>query len=205
MAYIPMNSVLYPLDSHNSKHVGRMVLLVDSSALREFILRVCDNIPTGEGSCSVTLWYDSNYFSIPPSLLESYMYSYSSMIGIPLIATSYSPTPPPGKSVIPSSLLESYLVVHMNDIMRHDVVVFCVAGECRMVPDSRKVVSESQVCQNAFISGKYDTVASRTNLIEKCAALQLSCVVVRAIRMDDPYAKVPYRWEVEPRVTCYYV
>jgi hypothetical protein len=185
---------MFPLDGPTSPDVGRMKLVVDSSSMKRLVTLLGD----------VTYWYSKEYFHIPMGQADMYFEAYKQLCGRDEVVSVHSTLPPDGKEHIPQSLIDSYAITRMDEILKYDVLLFCVAGSQYAVPQGRIVTHTlSDVQKGSYMVGRYDSAESRTEIIEMCNSRELTCVVVRALRMDTGIEG--YKWEHEYRVPCYYI
>ena len=200
---IPMRELLYSVDGPGSRSLSRMRLVVDKDALRSYI----------SGLPQVTLWFQTDYFEDEHVDREVYGEAILQWCGGPNTSYTFcSGYPEPdGIISVPSALIDGYILSRMHAIAMFDVVLFCTTSKSYEVPQSRTIVHNTsklskQGDQKWCMFGRYATVDERTEVIEKCAEKDLSCVVVRAMRMDgEERGKEEYKWESEHRVTCVYL
>jgi hypothetical protein len=196
-----MRELFYSVDGLDGKDLSRMRMIVDKDAFRAFVA----SLP------SACFWFQLDYFD--QEAVDMAVWGETIIQWCGNANTSYTfcvgYPEPEGIISIPTSLIDSYILARMHELTTFDVVLFCTTGTTYQAPPTRTVVyDKDKLDKKCCMFGKYASIEDRTPIIDACAERGLSCVVVRAMRMDKEGKQAypsNYNWESEYRVPYIYL
>lgn len=189
-----MLDILKPVDGSYKNGIKRMRLMMDKETFKNYISKYTNLI----------FWYNSRV-PIDPIDREVYFEAYKCLYGTENVTSIYSATPPISASCInPEALLRNYTSEIMMQLSTYDVLIFCVNGNKYMLPEKRKwVTNVEDAAKDTCFIGAYSSCDERQPILDACWFSNLSCLVIRALSMDNEDES--YFWEAEHRVPSVYL